>query len=274
MTSATTLKTNDSSAVPSGTEQSIRTMLQTQSYNVSMIPTLEEYVMSMCRGTVPYMFQAVRTLVKLYTLFPYNPQGTTTTDANSSNKKKIVDNMGLCSLLALTYGSSSNNQQDIIALRYMIPMTYIPKDNVSLLSQVLHCATLFDNSLFPEFWSSYHSSFLPESTMKSGLPITDLDIMIRNVASTAIPVLQTSILMILSITFQQAPTEIVYPALNITTETEWNEVKQRNPTIVVVENGTSNAALVHFVPTAFNTQRQRSYQESIHFANTIADLRQ
>jgi hypothetical protein len=269
MTSATASKVDTNN--DGSTEQKMLTMLQTQSYNVAMIAPLEEYIVLMCRGTVPYMFHAVRTLIKLYTLFPYSPQGVA--ESGSSSKNKILDNMGLCCLLALTYGSSSNNQQDIIALRYMIPMTFIPKDNVHLLSQVLHCATLYDNSLFTEFWSSYRSSLMPESTIKSGLPITDLDVMIRNVAATAIPVLQTSILMILSITYQQAPTEIVFPALNISTVEEWKEVMQRNLTIVV-DDDDDNATIVHFVPTAHNTQRHRSYQESIHYATTIANLRQ
>ena len=272
MTTATNSSKGDSSddvTASTSTEQTIRTMLETQSYNVTMIPALEEYLVLMCRGTVPYMFHAVRTLIKLYTLFPYNPQGTA--DSGSSSKNKILDNMGLCCLLALTFGSGSNNQQDIVALRYMIPMTYVPKDNVHLLSQVLHCATLYDNSLFTDFWSSYHSSFLPESTIKSGLPITEFDIMIRNVATTAIPVLQTSILMILSITYQQAPTEIVFPSLNISTVEEWKKVRLCNLTIVMDDD---TDALVHFVPTTHNTQRIRSYQESIHYATTIANLRQ
>jgi hypothetical protein len=158
----------------------------------------------------------------------------------------------------------------------MIPVTYIPKDNIHLLSQVLNCATLYDNSLFPEFWSSYRTSFLPESTIKSGLPFTDLENMIRHVATTAIPVLQTSILMILSITYQQAPKEIVYQSLNITTEEEWKEVMQRNPTTVVGTNGNndSDTTIVQFVSTAHNTPRHRSYQENIHFATTIVNLQQ
>ena len=257
-------------------EEKMRTMLQTQSYNVTMIPPLEEYITFMCRGTVPYMFQAVRTLIKLYTLFPYSPlnsTGSSSTESASTSKNKILDHMGLCCLLALTYGSSSSdNQQDILALRYMIPMTHIPKDHVNLLSQVFHCATLLDNSMFVDFWTSYHASFLPESTIKSGLPITELDIMIRSVATTAISILQTSILTILAITYRQAPIDIVYASLNITNSDDWKEVMQRNSTIV--EPNPVETAIVHFVPSRHNTQRHCTYQESIHFTNTLASLRQ
>jgi hypothetical protein len=234
---------------------SVRTMLDTQSYNVSMIAPLEEFLMFMCNGTVPYMFDAVRILIKLYSLFPYHQQQPN----DSTRKNKILNNMGLACLLALSYGSEN---QDIIAIRYMIPTAYVPKDNVNVISQVFHCATLYDSASFVDFWTHYHTSFIYDA--KSAL-VTEFDKTIRQLAMNAIPTLQTSILIVLSITYQQAPIDIVLKAMNVS---DMVDIAKNNTNIIQSFDSTC----VYFIPTSDNTKRERTYHESINYP-TISNIR-
>ena len=77
------------------TVEEIQTLLGT-SYSPNSIPKLEEYVVACCEGKVEYIFAAVRTLVKLYQLFPPasssggdepGPPGTTSISATIKSKK-------------------------------------------------------------------------------------------------------------------------------------------------------------------------------------------
>jgi hypothetical protein len=250
--------TQDSNAVTMATSSDmstseemnkIRTLLNAQSYSTSMIQPLEDYLSRMCAGTSPYMFDAVRTLIKLYTLFPSN---------DSIRKNKILDNMGLACLLALTYGSAN---RDIITLRFMIPTTYVPKDNVNVVSQVFHCAALYDSASFVDFWMSYTTSFVNDITSKL---TTELDTTIQQLAKASIPTLQRSILLVLSGTYQQAPMAIVVQALNVT---DMKDVTAQNPDIIV----SNDTDTVTFISTCDNTQRHRSFQENINYS-TVSNL--
>jgi hypothetical protein len=233
-------------ATSDSNEEKIRTLLDTHSYNSNMIPPLEDYLRQMCAGTAPYSWDAVRTLVKCYTLFP---------NSTTTEKKATLDHMGLACLLALTYGSGNNN---IVALRFLIPTTlYLHNDDGSpplLIAQVMECATLYDAAKFVDFWKLYTVSFVSN-------PSADA---VRSVATAAMPTLQRSILTALSISFQQAPTALVLAALNTSDMKELSAISTD-----IVEQ--SDADTVTFVRTADNTQRHRSFQENISYS-TLSNL--
>jgi hypothetical protein len=233
-------------ATTDSNEEKIRALLDTHSYHSNMIPPLEDFLHQMCAGTAPYSWDAVRTLVKLYTLFP---------NSTNSEKKATLDRMGLACLLALTYGSGNN---DIVALRFLIPTTlYLSSDDGCsplLISQVMDCATLYDASQFVDFWKLYSASFVSHPSIDA----------VRAVATAAMPILQRSILTVLSITFQQAPTALVLAALNAS---DMKELAAISTGIVEL----SDVDTVTFVRTADNTQRHRSFQENISYS-TLSGL--
>ena len=109
-------------------ESEILTLLSSQSYSPSSAAPLEEYLAAQVAGEAPYMFDAVRTLVKIYQLFP--------------DTKKDENIKSACMLALLEYPNT-----DILALNYLIP----PSVDVS---DIQTCAKQLDACQFTEFWKS------------------------------------------------------------------------------------------------------------------------
>jgi hypothetical protein len=126
---------------PSTIEAEIRALL-VKSYSPAAVPKLEEYLEAACQGEAPYIFDAVRTLIKLYQLFPA---------AAAANAKK---NIGYACLLALLRGE---NEDDLLALQYMIP-TATQKEEPG--ASAHQCAALFRACLFADFWKTFNANLV------------------------------------------------------------------------------------------------------------------
>jgi hypothetical protein len=160
-------------------ENDIRTLLSSQSYSASMVQPLEEYLAAQTSGEAPYMFDAVRTLVKLYQLFPEHSKEDLTVHAY---------------LLAMLEYPSTDN----LALSYMIPQPILSKDVCASIQTSL---THLSACQFAEFWKSY------ESLESSADPV------LAGVAKRSVARLQASILQVLALTYKEAPTSVVSKAL-------------------------------------------------------------
>jgi hypothetical protein len=219
------------------TEADVRTLLAS-SASPSLVPKFEEYLLAACSGRAPYLFDAVRVLVKLYQLFPPTLN---------------VHNIGYACLLALVEGYCHDmNTTDLLAISYLLPPT----------SGVVHvepCATIFQcyehltACHFTEFWQTYE-----------GLLQYNTDPRLQQVAKDHIPALQQAIVGVLALTFKEAPTTTVLLALNV--ENIAAVAALKSPAIV----SASDSSVV-FVGTPDNTKRQRVYQEGVSF-NAVSSL--
>ncbi|GAX15436.1 translation initiation factor 3 subunit K [Fistulifera solaris] len=160
-------------------ENDIRTLLNSQSYSSSMVQPLEEYLAAQTAGEAPYLFDAVRTLVKLYQLFPEHSKEDLTVHAY---------------LLAMLEYPSTDN----LALSYMIPQPVLSKD---VCASIQTCLTHLSACQFAEFWKTYEAL---ESSA---------DVVVAGLAKRSVARLQASILQVLALTFKEAPTSVVSKAL-------------------------------------------------------------
>lgn len=160
-------------------QEDIRTLVSSQSYSVSMVQPLEEYLAAQASGEAPYMFDAVRTLVKLYQLFPEQSKEDVTVQAYM--------------LAMLEYPST-----DTLALAYMIPQPILSKGDCA---SIQTCLSQLSACQFSDFWKSYES--LESST----------DLVIANVAKRSVQRLQMSILQVLALTYKEAPSSVVSKTL-------------------------------------------------------------
>lgn len=108
-------------------ESEIRTLLSTQSYSPSSVTPLEDFLTAQAAGEVPYLFDAVRTLIKLYQLFP-----------ETKNEQHIA---AACTLALV----ESYPQTDLLALSYM---TTVPPE-------IAECAQQLNDCHFAAFWKSF-----------------------------------------------------------------------------------------------------------------------
>lgn len=206
-----------------------------KSYSPAAVPKLEAYLESACRGDAPYNFDAVRTLVKLYQLFPA---------AAAANAKK---NIGYACLLALLYGE---NQDDLLALQYMIP-TATQKEEPC--ASVNRCASLFRACLFADFWQTFNSTLVNNS-----------DAVVQQVCQAAVPAVRQSILAVVALTYKEAPMAVVLAALG--TDASVSSEISSSPVVASV-----TADTVTFVATPDNSKRQRVFQEGVSF-QTVSSL--
>lgn len=192
-------------------ENDIRTLLSSQSYSTSMVQPLEEYLAAQAAGEAPYMFDAVRTLVKLYQLFPEH-----------SNEEWTVR---AYMLAMLEYPSTDN-----LALSYMIPQPILSQD---VCVSIQTCLSHLSACQFADFWKNYES--LESSS----------DSVICSVAKRSVQRLQASILQVLALTYKEAPTSVVSKALRgisaaDITAVKSPVVKSASADCVVFEGSTDN----------------------------------
>jgi hypothetical protein len=218
-------------------EPEIRALLS-KNYSPAAVPKLEEYLDAVCKGEANYLFDAVRTLVKLYQLFP-------TSSSSRSNAKK---NIGYACLLAVLHGDDN----DLLALQYMIP-TFAQKDEPC--ASVVKCSALLRACLYTEFWQTFTTSLLSNS-----------DPVVQQMSKAAVPALQQSILAVLALSYKQAPMAVVLAATHLETAAALTKITN-SPVIESVDADT-----VTFVSTHDNTKRQRVYQEGVSFQTVSALL--
>jgi hypothetical protein len=164
---------------PSETE--IRSLLTSQSYSASSVAPLEEYLAAQVAGEAPYVFDAVRTLIKLYQLFP-----------ETCNEQ----NIGRGYMLALLEYPNT----DLLALSYMVPQPILDKEYCATI-QI--CASQLNSCKFTDFWKTF------ESLQKSG------DAGIQSLAKRSVKRMQESVVQVLALTYKNAPVAVVLTALNI-----------------------------------------------------------
>jgi hypothetical protein len=202
------------------------------SYSPSSVPKLEEYLMAACIEDAPYIFDAVRTLVKLYQLFP----------STSSAK-----NVGYACLLTLLQGYCQNSSStDLLALSYLIPVsTGVAKEEPCL--TIFKCSEHLTACHFAEFWKDLASLQCSSDTV------------VQQMATKFIPGIQAAILGVLALSYKEATAATVLTAVNVDNVTDISSLK--SPVVASVSQDT-----IVFVATADNTKRQRVYQEGVSFS--------
>lgn len=222
-------------------ESDIRSLITNTSYTASSISPLEEYLKLCCEGNIVYIFDAIRTLVKLYQLFPMN-------DVEATKNIRNVNIGYACMLALLEYPNST----DLLALSYLIPQTVTLKEPCS---SIFKCSEHLKSCHFSEFWKVYTSSL-----------VTCSDPIIQQLATKSIGLMQQSILTVLALSYKIAPTPVVMAACNVPSNLE-----AITKSSTVVDSITSDSVV--FKATPDNTKRQRVYQEGVSFT-TISSLLQ
>jgi translation initiation factor 3 subunit K len=173
------------------TESEIRSLLAAQSYSANSLPQLEAYLAAVASGQAPYIFDANRTLVKLYQFYP-----------KKSNEKNIAH---ACMLALLNYPAT-----DLLALSYLIPLATFTAEPFATIGK---CSEQLDSCEFTEFWKTF--ALLQKSP----------DAAIQSLAASAVGKLQGSILSTLALSYKQAPALVVLTALNATAVNDISQLK-------------------------------------------------
>ena len=162
------------------TESEIRNVIS-QGYYPSSVEPLEAYLNSMAKGDAPYLFDAVRTLVKLYQLYP----------ETCDDEMKVAR----CLMLALLRYPAT----DLTALFYMVPhiLTREP------FGTIRKCGEHLDACRFGDFWKEYAVLQSSGDAVVSGLAISSVE------------QLQKAILDALALSYKEAPASVVTSALNV-----------------------------------------------------------
>ena len=207
------------------TEAEIQSLLASRSYSPSNVPQLEAYLAAQTSGDAPYLADAVRTLIKLYQIFP-----------ETANEKAT----GQAFMLALLEYPST----DLLALSYMIPQSVLNREPCATIQT---CASQLDSCKFVEFWKTF-----------ADLQTYVVDPVIQQLANRSVQRLQSSILNVLALSYKEAPASVVLKALNVDSI---DKVKISNHKAVESADGSS----ITFVATPDNTKRERIYQEGVNF---------
>lgn len=160
-------------------EDEITKVVAQGGYTPAKIPKLEEYLLQVCSGDAPYVFDAVRVLVKLYLLFPSHSNAT---------------NMAYVSLATII-----NDMDKLQALQYLIPMETQKQEPCRT---IFECSELLSTCRYKEFWSTY------DSLQQSSYPV------IQKMAQSSVPKLQAAVLQTLALSYRNAPLPFVLQSLN------------------------------------------------------------
>jgi hypothetical protein len=164
-------------------QQAIASFIATSGHTQAATTKLEECVMESCRGDAPYCgFEAIRSLVKLYLLYP----------AKSSAK-----HLAYACFLVLQY-YETNDQ--LLALKYMIG-NHPNNLQHEPLQTVLQAYDHLTSCRFADFWKAMAS--LQASS----------DTTIQSMAKNATVRLQGRILAIFALTYKDAPAQLVLTAI-------------------------------------------------------------
>jgi len=238
------------STKPSPSE--ISNLLETQTYNPSIVPQLESYLHSQIQSggggdkqPNPYNFHANRTLVKLYQFFP--------------NMAK-VENLILVELLALVYGNDSQEASvDFGALGCLISEAVKKEEPFPAL---IRCAELLDSCQFADFWVAFNTTII--GSIDCYPRVSQLA-----KSSHAQTSLRRSILNNLSLAFQSTSLASVLAQLNLDTADELKKLVSQHTDGIVEEVRDDK---VVFVSSVQNTKREKVYQEGGVDYATIRNL--
>jgi hypothetical protein len=194
------------------------------------IPQLQAHVSAQAKGETPYVFDAVRLLIKHYQLFPDSAEDTT-------NRREFT---AVACLLALREYS---NMTDFLALVYMIPPNVMAAEPCASLQAL---ADALDACQYDAFWKQ----------------LTHLQscehVAIATLAKQSVSAFQTGILSVLALTYKQALSSVVLKALHMDSVAG----------ITILQHSAIESLsddLVTFKSTTDNTKRERVFQESVGF---------
>lgn len=229
----------------------ISNLLETQTYNPSIVPQLESYLHSQIQPSGgdkqpnPYNFQANRTLVKLYQFFP---------------KMAKVENLILVELLALVYGNDAQEASvDFGALGCLISEAVKKEEPFPAL---IRCAELLDSCQFADFWTAFNTTIISSSECYPKVS----QLAKSEHAQTS---LRKSILNNLSLAFQSTSLSSVLSQLNLSSTDDLKKLVSQHAKGIVEEVRDDN---VVFVSTVHNTKREKVYQEGGVDYATIRNL--
>lgn len=167
------------SSIMAPSESDIRKLLTSTSYSPTLVQPLEEYLDAQFHGKAPYYFDAVRTLMKLYQLFP------------EYSTEEVQARAYLLALLEYP-------KTDLLALSYMIPQAVLNKEPCATMQK---CAQHLNSCHFDKFWEVY-GNWTNEAAFQVPLPRAESR-------------LQQAILQVLSLSYKEAPISVVQKALNL-----------------------------------------------------------
>lgn len=243
-------------------ESDIRSLVSNTSYSPLSISKLEEYLLACCNGEVIYMFDAIRTLVKLYQLFPIptspNDEGVAASGNAATTAKTIrYTNIGYACLLALY---EYPNSTDLLALSYMIPQMITSLKEPCC--NVYKCIDQLKLCQYNEFWKIYNNTLL-----------NSMDPIVKKVSTRNIHRIQESIIYVIALTYKSASLTMVKKAcgIDVIGASYNHDIINKPSKDSVIES--VNQEVVTFKSSSDNTKRQRVYQEGVSF-NTISTLLQ
>lgn len=231
-------------------ENDIRSLIQSGNcYSASSIPLLEEYLAAALQGGLPYIADAVRTLIKLYQLFPA-----------VRKQDSIKSSQNIVAALFLAFTQQAPQTTDYLALTLLLPpasMHHQPQaaaapSTVSILQKLVD---QWNACQFEHFWKTYGELLESDANLKAP-------------ATAAMPKLQVAVAQVLALTYRQAPVSLVQAAVNVSSASEISQVLGGKSSVVEsIQND-----MVVFTPSADNTKRQRVYQQGVNFAAVSALL--
>ena len=187
-------------------ESEIRSLLASaRRYSPSSAPQLESYVKAMSSNDAPYLFDAIRILIKLYQQHP-------------SIAKSDVMAAGF--MLALTQYPST----DLLALSYLIPPAVLAAEPCA---SIQAAADQLQACQFATFWETCQNTPALQTLLSAG----------------ARRRLQTAILSVLACTYKEAPTALVLQALQASSTKDLEgeaAVESANDTSVVFVSTADN----------------------------------
>jgi translation initiation factor 3 subunit K len=197
----------------------IKDLITSQGYSQSIIPQLEQHLLSQSTSTTPYDFNANRTLVKLYQFFP-----------SSSNAGYTT----LVALLSILFGSSAQ----FGAINCLIPEGSAAKTDEPF-SSILALNESRDACLFSNLWNTLQS-----------LESSQVECVSEAVKSPhALKALRESILDTLSLTFKTASLALVLSSVNLTSADDLKQFK-------IVESADGDKVV--FLDNLENTRRDKA----------------
>lgn len=161
-------------------QQAILSFIATSGHSPKASTKLEEYIVESCKGAAPYCFEAIRSLVKLYLLYP--------TKASSNH-------LAYGCLLVL-FNDKTNDQ--LLALKYMIGSQSAQEEPIKT---ILQCYDYFTACQFAKFWNSM------------GALQGNSDAIIQAMAKKSVPDMQERVLAVFALTYKVAPSTLILAAI-------------------------------------------------------------
>jgi len=212
--------------------EEIQKLLNDSPYSNSIKDRLEKYAESQCLGKAPYMFDANRTLLKLYQFYP-----------PADNERTA---------LVLLNGFLQFPSTDLLALSCLVPVSNAnPNSRSPLCASILESAELLDSCQFSEFWTVWNN-LVSEQKQQSSMKVYFTDEKVNSQRQLQI---RNGILDVLALTYRVAPMAVVLSSLDLKTAEELTLLNHPAVEKIDCENN------VNFHASQDNTKRNRVYQD-------------